>query len=98
MGLFDSLLAWRESRRLRQSVLTPLVCSYFRDSYRYYENGRFVTVSPEMLTGPVQRVLYRSAPLRWSDSGFELSEAERKRVFDAVTNYFVTHGIKWKDA
>ena len=98
MGVLDAMLAWKERRHLRQSMSSPFVRPYFRDSFRYYEEGRSVTISAEMLLGPIQRVVYRSRPLRWSDTKSELSASERKRVFDALDTYFVAHHITWKDA
>src|SRR5437899_12266574 len=98
MGVLDAVLAWKERRRLRQSMSSPLMRPYRRDSFRYYERGRWVTISAEMLVGAIQRVVYHSAPLHWSNTRSELSASERGRVFNALYDYFVAHHITWKDA
>ena len=98
MGWFAELFSFREKRRLRQSFTRSLVAVNDRDSFRYYENGRWVTVEAELMSGraDVERVIYRTCPLKWNDAGEPLTPGERESVFQKVGEYFDRSGIKWK--
>src|SRR5262249_6029266 len=96
--LAGCLVSCRERKRIRQSFTNSLVGINGRDSFRYYENGRWVTVRGELMSGSadVDRVIYRQCPLRWNDTGETLTTAERERVFQKVTEHLDQSGIKWK--
>jgi hypothetical protein len=82
--LFD-----REARRIRQSYTHLLVAANDRDSFRYYEKGRWVTIEVELMLGPdFERLIYRCAPMKWNDVGADLTPDERENVFQQVTQYF----------
>ena len=97
MGLLDSLLLWREKRRRRQSLLSPFVGQYDRDSYRYYRNGRSVTIEAELMTGTVDRMLYRQKNLKWDDNAEQLTSAECAEAYDAVCRHFRSRNLRWKE-
>ena|ERR1041384_4892881 len=88
MGLLDLLLALKEKRRLKRSLTHPIIRPYRRDSFRYYTNGRFVTVSAELHFGEVRRIIDRGCKLNWDDQGVPLSPRERDEVFQHIIDYF----------
>ena len=97
MRILDALLAYKEKRRLSRSLLSPITRPYRRDSFRYYENGRSVTIYAEMMFGQIHRVIDRSSSLKWSDTQSELTAPERERVFESLLEYFKRRKIRWKD-
>lgn len=98
MGWFAKLFSFREERTLRQSFVKPVVRCYQRDAFRYYENGRWVTVEGELMSGraDVERVIYRQCPLKWNDTGQALTAEERAKVFQKVGDHLDQSGVKWK--
>ena len=96
MGLLDILLSYREKRRRQRSLLSPLVARNDRDSFKYYDKGRTVTVAAEMLLGEYDVVLYRQSKLQWDDNGEQLTDMECQTVYNAVCSHFERKGIRWK--
>jgi hypothetical protein len=98
MGWFAKLFSTGEERALRQSFARPVVRCYQRDAFRYYENGRWVTVDGELMSGcaDVERVIFRRCPLKWNDTGEALTTEERAKVFQKVGEHLDKSGIKWK--
>ena len=89
--------SFAENKRLRKSFAHPVIGGG-RDSFRYYEKGRWTTVSAEMMPGSteIDKVIYRRCPMIWSDTGESLTAAERDDVFQAVGDYFDKKKIRWK--
>ena len=87
-----------EKHQLHRSLGTTIVRGYGRDSVRYYENGRWVTVEAYLMFGrsDIDRVIHRGCSLRWNDSGEPLSPDERARVFQSVAKHFEGSGVMWK--
>jgi len=98
MRLLAKLLSLLEERRLRQSFSRPVIRCYQRDAFRYYENGRWVTVEGELMSGraEIERVIYRQCPLKWNDIGKALTTEERDRVLRKVGEHLDESGIKWR--
>jgi hypothetical protein len=44
----------------------------------------------------VDRILYRRCPMKWSDTGELLTEAEREKVFRKVGEYLDKGKIRWE--
>ena len=97
MGILDALLAYKEKRRLSRSLVSPIIRPYRRDSFRYYENGRSVTIYAEMMFGQFHRVIDRSCSLKWNDTQTELMVPEREKIFASLLEYFRRRKIRWKD-
>jgi hypothetical protein len=97
MGLLDFLLALKEKRRLKRRLTHILIWPYRRDSFRYYTNGRFVTVPAELHFGEVRRIIDRGCKLNWDDRGVPLSPRERDEVFQHIIDYFERRRITWVD-
>ena len=98
MAWLAKLCSFGERRRLRQSFAEPLVRCYQRDAFRFYENGHWVTVEGELMSGStgVDRIIYRQYPLRWNDTGEALTVEERERVLHKVAEHLDRAGIRWK--
>jgi len=96
--LAGGLLSYREKKRIQKSFTSPLVGINGRDSFRYYENGRWVTVWGELMSSraDVERVIYRQCPLKWNDTGQALTTEEREKVFQKVGEHLDQSGVKWK--
>jgi len=96
--MFANLAQKREKKLLQQSHANPIVRIHFRDSFRYYEKGRWVTVSGELMSrrSDVKRVIYRQCALKWNDTGPALTTAERENVFQKVGEHLDRSGIQWK--
>ena len=71
---------------------------YLRDSLGYYENGRWVTVSGELMSGSAgfDRLIYRRSPLKWNDTGNLLTPEEAEKVFQKVGEHLDKRNIRWK--
>ena len=96
--VFHEIFSLVEKRRLRQSFARIIILGYGRDSLRYYENGRWVTVEAELMCGraDVDRVVYRGCPLKWNDAGELLTPDQREKLFQKVGEYLDEAKIKWK--
>lgn len=95
--IFDKPLANQENKRLQQSYSSPIVRIHLRDSFRYYEKGRWTTVSGELMAiRDPQRIIYRRCPMKWSDTGESLTEAEREKVFQAVGEHLDKSKVRWE--
>ena len=96
-GLFRKIAARREQKNLQRSFAKPVVECYLRDSFKYYEQGRWTTVSGELMSGRAafDRIIYRS-PMRWNDTGGLLTEAESERAFQAVGEHLNKSKIRWE--
>ncbi|MEI7709103.1 MAG: hypothetical protein WCI76_00105 [bacterium] len=89
--------ARKQEQRLSQSFIKPLIIIQGRDSYRYYENGRFVTIGTEMMQGGIlDRRIYRTDALRWNDKEEILTNEEKDKVLRKITDHFSEKGIKWE--
>jgi len=95
-AVFGPLERRIEQRRVRESFSRPLVVGYGRDAVKFFENGRSVVVEAELMAGEVDRQLYRSSHLKWSDSGAELSPVERGNVFQHVCADFDRRKVRWR--
>ena len=97
-GFFEKIAARREQRNLQRSFAKPVVECYSRDSFKYYEKGRWTMVSGELMSGStgIARIIYRRCPMKWNDGGEPLTEAERDRVFQAVGEYLDMGKIRWE--
>jgi hypothetical protein len=86
-----------EKRYLRKSFVRPIIKGG-RDSLKYHENGRWTTVEAEMMSrsAEVDKMVYRDCPMRWSDTGENLTETERQKVFEVAAEYFARKNIRWK--
>jgi hypothetical protein len=95
--MLNAIDSFMEEKRLRKSFAHP-VLGGGRDSFRYYEKGRWTTVAAEMMPGSteIDKVIYRDWPMKWSDTGESLTEAERGKVFQVVSEYFDRKKIRWK--
>lgn len=94
---FHYLNARKQEQRLSQSFIKPLIIIQGRDSYRYYENGRFVTIGTEMMQGGIlDRRIYRTDALRWNDKEEILTNEEKDKVLRKITDHFSEKGIKWE--
>ena len=71
---------------------------YGSDSYKYCEKERFTIVEGELPHGEqgVDRIVFRYCPMKWSNTGKQLTAAERKKVFQATREYLDKKKIKWK--
>lgn len=98
MGMFGWLDARRERKLLQQSYASPIVRIHFRDSFRYYENGRWVAVSGELMSGStgIDRLIYRQGPLKWNDTDALLTPEEAEKVFQKVGEHLDKSKIRWK--
>jgi len=97
MGMFGWFGTRREKKLLQQSYANPIIRIHFRDSFKYYENGRWVTVSGELMAShDPQRVIFRHCPLKWDDSGPPLTPNERERVFQKVGEHLDERKVSWK--
>jgi len=95
--IFGRFLASREKERLQRSYTSPVIVGHLRDSFRYYENGRWVTVSGELMAGhDPQRVIFRNCPLKWNDSGPPLTSGEREKVFRKIGEYLDGKKVSWE--
>jgi hypothetical protein len=88
----------KEKMNLEQSSPKSLIRRYGSDSYKYCEKGRFTIVEGELTHGSedVDRIIFHYCPMKWSDSEKLLNTAERKKVFQAVSEYLDKKKIKWK--
>jgi hypothetical protein len=100
MGWLAKFSSFMEERRLRLSFAKPHVRCYRRDAFRYYENGRWVTVDGELLSGRngVDRLIYRRSPLKWNDAGDILTKEDQEKVLKAVGEYLDRSGSTWKSS
>lgn len=97
-AVFNRPLANREKKRLQQSHESPVVGSHSRDSFRYYERGRSVIVSGELMSGGtgIERVIYRDNQMKWDDTGELLTAEERDRALQKVGEYLDGKKIRWE--
>jgi len=96
-NMFDMLNVVKEKRRLRRSHINPIVRQNRRDSVKYYENGRSVTVGAELTSGrDFDRMIYRQCPLKWDDAGATLTPEEKGRVFQTIGAHFDCKKVGWK--
>lgn len=97
-AFFDRVAAGRQQRNLQRSFAKPVVECCSRDSFKYYEKGRWTTVSGELMSGStgIDRILYRLCPMKWNDTGEPLTEAERERVFQAVGEHLDKSKVRWE--
>jgi hypothetical protein len=95
--MFNRLGAFLEKRRLRESFSRPFVRGHGRDSFRYYENGHWVTLEAELMSGRtgIDRVIYRRCPLKWDDSGEDLTPGEKEKVFRVLTDMLDREKVRW---
>jgi hypothetical protein len=95
---FDKIAAHREQKNLQRSFARPVVECCSRDSFKYYEKGRWTMVSGELMSGGtgVDRILYRRCPMKWNDTAEPLTEAERERVFQAVGEHLDKSKVRWE--
>jgi hypothetical protein len=94
--IFDPLFNRREKNRLQQSFKYPVVAANDRDSFRFYENGRWVTLEAELMCGELDRQIYRGRPLRWNDSAEILTPEEEDRIFRKLCEHFDQRKVRWK--
>jgi len=94
--IFDPLFEWREKKRILQSFKSPFVAANDRDSFRYYENGRWVTLEAELMCGELDRQIYRKSPLNWNDIGEILTLEEEERVFQKLCQHFDERKVRWR--
>ncbi|HWY30157.1 MAG TPA: hypothetical protein VNX46_05355 [Candidatus Acidoferrum sp.] len=100
--LFFQPLFWLashlEKRAVQQSFSTPVVRCHQSDDFRYYENGRWVTVSGELMSGStgIDRLIYRQSPLKWNDTGTLLTPGEAEKVFQKVGEHLDESKVRWK--
>jgi hypothetical protein len=96
MRVFDRLETAKERRLLQRSIAHPFVRCYQRDDFKYFDKGRSVLVSGELMTSrDPQRIIYRRCPLVWEQSGQPLTSDEREQVFRCVGQYLDRKKIKW---
>jgi hypothetical protein len=97
-AIFGGSIANREKERLAQSHANPIVAIHSRDSFRYYENGHWVTVSGELMSGStgVDRVIYRDSQMLWNDAGKQLSQEERKKVLQKIGEHLDKRKVRWE--
>lgn len=95
--VLNAIESFAEAKRLRKSFTYPVIGGG-RDSFRYYEKGRWTTVVAEMMPGSteIDKVIYRRCPMKWNDTGESLTEAEREKVFQTVGAYFDEKKMRWK--
>ena len=88
----------RERKLLQQSYASPIVRIHFRDSFRYYDKGRWVAVSGELMSGSsgIARLIYRQSPLKWNDAGVLLRPEEAEKVFQKVGEHLDERKVRWK--
>ena len=96
--MLHKISSFFERRRLQRSFANPFVRPYGRDSFRYYEKGRSVTVAGELMSGraDVERVIYGQCPIKWNETGQTLIGEEREKVLQKVGEHLDQSGIKWK--
>ena len=94
----DRIASGRQQKNLQRSFTKPVVGGWSRNSFRYYEKGRWTTVSGELMTGStgVDWVLYRRCPMKWNDTEDPLIETEKERAFRAVGEYLDKKKVRWK--
>lgn len=87
-----------EKWAVQQSFSTPVVRCHQRDNFRYCENGRWVTVSGELMSSSskIERLIYRQSPLKWNDTGVLLTPEEAEKVFQRVGEHLDKSKIRWK--
>lgn len=95
--IFERRFATREKKLLQRSYERPVVSVHLRDSFRYYEKGRWTTVSGELMAvRDPERIIYRNCPMKWNDTGEPLTAAEREYVFHAVGEHLNRSKIRWR--
>lgn len=67
-----------------------------RDEYQYCENKRCVKLQIEMLTGPINRLIYASTIKMWEPPHEmePISLQEKMRIAEIVKRHFEAGGIK----
>jgi hypothetical protein len=93
---FEKLRSSREKGRLEKSWNGAFLGWHLRDSLRYYENGRSVTIWAELLArGKYQRMVARDPILKWDGNGKVLTQEEKQKVLRKFYGYFDQHKIRW---
>jgi hypothetical protein len=96
-AIFEPLERFLDIRRRKKSFMRPIICGEGCDALRYYENGHYVVVESELMSGrELDRIIYRSVPMKWDDTGEQLKAEDVARVIQYVCGYFDQNNVRWK--
>ena len=94
LGPLESFL---DKSRRKKSFERPVICGHGRGSLRYYENGRYVVIEAELMSGSsLDRRIHRSSILEWDDNRERLSDEDAVRVFQNLCDYLDQKNVRWK--
>jgi hypothetical protein len=94
--IFGPLIKQLEKKRLHRSLKQPFVVAFGRDSFKFYENGRWTILEAELMCGEFDRQIYRGRALRWNGSAEILTSGEEDRAFQKLCEHFDERKIRWK--